>query len=134
MFIAILMIVAGAALALCFGYAGWQVLYHPEKVNALTYILENISTQTKVPALTAKMQDGRMAEYQLSPAMKMFGLAYLFVAGLSMLISIARCMSDIGVHIIKALNPPPVAPAQQKKRPAPAQPAAVDPANPPPAL
>jgi len=114
LFIAIIMIISGAALALCFGYAGWQALYHPEKVTALTYILKDISSNTDIPALTAAMPDGRTAEYKLSPAIKMFGLAYLFIAGLSMLVSIARCMSDIGVHIIKALAPQPQ-PAVKKK-------------------
>ncbi|MEZ0262663.1 MAG: hypothetical protein ACAH80_16785 [Alphaproteobacteria bacterium] len=114
--IAILMIVAGAALAGCFGYAAWQVLYHPEKVTTLTYILGNISSQADMPALTATLPTGQTAEYRISPAIKMFGLAYLFIAGLGLLVSVARCMSDIGVHIIKVLAP---APAAVKKKPAP---------------
>ena len=121
--IAILMILSGAALALCYGYAAWQVLYKPEKVTVLTYILQNIADTTNVPAMTATVE-GKTAVYNISPSVKMYGLCYLFIAGMGMLISVARCMSDIGVHIIKALWPaappprknPPVAGAAPKPR------------------
>lgn len=113
MFVALLLIAGGAALALCFGYAAWQVLYHPEKVDTLTYILGNIAQQKDVPAMTMVV-DGRVGEYRLSAPMKMFGLAYLFIAGLAMLVSIARCLSDAGVNILKAIwVPPPARKPQQ---------------------
>jgi len=114
MLIAIVMILSGAALALCFGYAGWQVLYHPEQVDALKYILGNISSTADMPALTATMPDGKLVEYKLSPQVKMFGLTFLFITGMGMLITIARCMSDVGVSIIKALTQP----QPMKKKPA----------------
>lgn len=118
MFVALLLIAGGAALALCFGYAAWQVLYHPEKVDTLTYILGNIAQQKDVPAMTMVV-DGRVGEYRLSAPMKMFGLAYLFIAGLAMLVSIARCLSDAGVNILKAIWAPPPARKPQQAAQAP---------------
>ncbi|MDI1226958.1 MAG: hypothetical protein PSY14_04655 [bacterium] len=115
MLVALVLIAGGAALALCFGYAAWQVLYHPEKVDTLTYILGNMAQQKDVPAMTM-MVDGRVGEYRISAPMKMFGLAYLFIAGLAMLVSIARCLSDAGVSILKAIWLPP-APTRKPQPP-----------------
>lgn len=114
LFLAIVMILCGSALALGFGYAAWQVLYHPEKVSIVTYIIGEIASTQETPALTATV-NGQKAVYNLSTSMKAFGLCYLFITGLSLLISAARCMSDIGVHIVKALWPAPA--AAPKKRP-----------------
>lgn len=122
MLVALLLIAGGAALALCFGYAAWQVLYHPEKVDTLTYILGNLAKQKDVPAMTMVV-DGRVGEYRISAPMKMFGLAYLFIAGLAMLVSIARCLSDAGVSILKAIWMPP-APVRKPQATSQAQPAA----------
>jgi hypothetical protein len=116
MIVALLLIAGGAGLALCFGYAAWQVLYHPEKVDTLAYILGNIAQQKDVPAMTM-MVDGRVGEYRISAPMKTFGLAYLFIAGLAMLVSIARCLSDAGVNILKAIWLPP-APERKAQQPA----------------
>lgn len=119
MLVAMILILGGAGLAICFGYAAWQVLYHPEKVDILSYILGNLAAQKDVPAMTM-MVDGRVGEYRISAPMKVFGLAYLFIAGLAMLVSIARCLSDAGVNILKAIWLPPALP---RKAQAPAQPA-----------
>lgn len=116
MLVALLLIAGGAGLALCFGYAAWQVLYHPEKVDTLTYILGNLAQQKDVPAMTMVV-DGRVGEYRISAPMKVFGLAYLFIAGLAMLVSIARCLSDAGVNILKAIWVS--APARKPQQPAP---------------
>lgn len=105
--LAVIMIFTGSVLALGFGYAAWQVLYHPEKVSMVTYLINEIAATQDVPALTATV-DGRVAEYKLSRSMKAFGLCYLFIVGVGILVSIARGLSDIGVHIIKALWPAPV--------------------------
>lgn len=105
--LAIIMIFTGSILALGFGYAAWQVLYHPEKVSMVTYLINEVAATQDVPALTATV-DGRVAEYKLSRSMKAFGLCYLFITGIGILVSIARGLSDIGVHIIKALWPAPV--------------------------
>lgn len=123
MLVALILILGGASLALCFGYAAWQVLYYPEKVDTLSYILGNLARQKDVPAMTM-IVDGRVGEYRISAPMKVFGLAYLFIAGLAMLVSIARCLSDAGVSILKAIWLPPVPP--RKAQP----PAAVPPKKP----
>ncbi|HYD19245.1 MAG TPA: hypothetical protein VEF76_12285 [Patescibacteria group bacterium] len=102
MLVAVVLILGGAGLALCFGYAAWQVLYHPEKVEVVSYVLNNIATQQESPAVTMHI-DGRVGQYMLSPKIKAFGLAYLFIVGLGLLVSIARCLSDAGVHILKAI-------------------------------
>jgi len=108
----LLLIAAGAGLALCFGYVAYQTLFAPEKVALITYLMQKVATTSDVPLFTANM-DGRVATYHISDSLKIYGLVLLFLAGFRVLIATARCMTDTGVHIIKVLWPteaPPKSP------------------------
>lgn len=79
--LAVVLVAGGAFLSICFGYAAWQVLFKPQNVTMLTYILQNIADTTEIPAMTATI-DGRTATYVISKPIRMFGLCYLFIVGL----------------------------------------------------
>lgn len=129
MLIGMVMILGGTGLALCFGYVAYEVLYEPQKIKIVGFLLENIAEASNTPSVTGNV-DGHPVTYNISTPMKAFGLCYLFIMGFSVLISTARCMSDIGVHIIKVIWPASPAPKKPAPRPDATKPP-VPPASPP---
>ena len=98
----ILLIATGAGLALCFGYVTYQTLFHPETSPLMNFLLQKAGTLAPDPILTATI-DGRIATYRIPDSLKVYGICAVAIFGFGVLVNVARCMSDAGVHILKML-------------------------------
>jgi hypothetical protein len=98
----IVLIVSGAVLALIFGHVAWQIIYAPEKVPVLEYILGHVPANLAPSSLKGSIA-GQPFDIALPEAFTVYGTTLLMFIGFGMLLSVSRCLSGVGIQLVKAV-------------------------------
>ena len=100
--IGIVLIVSGAILTLLYGHVAYQILYTPQNVPVLTYVLGHIPATIPVSSIKGTMGTTPF-EIVLPETFTMYGFAFLMFIAFGLLLSITRCLTWAGIQIVKAL-------------------------------
>lgn len=100
--IGIVLIVTGAILTLLYGHVAYQILYTPQNVPVLAYVLGHVPATIPVSSIKGTMGTTPF-EITLPETFTMYSFTFLMFIGFGLLLSITRCLTWAGIQIVKAL-------------------------------
>ena len=100
--IGVVLIVSGGVLALLYGHVAYQLLYTPQNVPILTYIMGHVPADIGNSSFKGTI-NGQSFELFLPETLTIYGTIFLMFVGFGLLLAIARCLSGTGIQIIKIL-------------------------------
>ncbi|MDF3025109.1 MAG: hypothetical protein K0R10_2470 [Alphaproteobacteria bacterium] len=103
MILAMVLIVSGALLVMAFGYAAWQMIYHPENVEGLKYLFGKAMPGSEAPAFTFT-DDGHVRKLEMNESVKMFFTIFLGIMVFRALIGVGGALTGTGVTILRVLD------------------------------
>ncbi|HYD19244.1 MAG TPA: hypothetical protein VEF76_12280 [Patescibacteria group bacterium] len=103
--LSVVLIASGAVLVLAFGYAAWQMLFHPETVEGVKYVFAQSSGAIDAPAFTLD-QDGRVTKVDMNDNVRMFFRIIIGVMVFRALVGVGGALTGTGVAILRAISLP----------------------------
>ena len=100
--IGIILIVSGAVLTMLYGHVAYQILYTPQNVPILSYVLGHIPETIPVSSIKGTMGTTPF-EIVLPETFTMYSFTFLMFIGFGILLSITRCLIWSGIQIVKSL-------------------------------
>jgi hypothetical protein len=100
--VGIVLIIGGAALAMAYARVAYQVLYEPENIPVLNYLLGHISANYEAPSVKG-VYGGQAFDILLPQALMTYGFTFLMFVGFGLLLNVSHCLLGMGVQIVKAL-------------------------------
>ena len=97
------LIVSGAVLVMAFGYAAWQMIYHPENVEGIKYLFAKAIPASETPAFTFT-EDGHVRTLEMNDSVKMFFTIFLGIMVFRALIGVGGALTGTGVTILRVLD------------------------------
>lgn len=100
--IGIILIISGAVLAMIYGHVAYQIIYTPQNVPVLNYILGHVPATIPVSSIKGTMGTTPF-EIVLPETFTMYSFTFLLFIGFGILLSITRCLIWSGIQIVKSL-------------------------------
>ncbi len=101
--LAVVLIVCGAGLVMAFGYAAWQMLYHPENVEGLKYLFAKALPGSEASAFTFD-DDGHIRKLDMNESVKMYFTIILGIMVFRALIGVGAALTGTGISILRVLD------------------------------
>ena len=98
----VVLIVSGAVMALVFAHLAYQIVYTPQNIPVLTYILGHIPANIEPSSFKGTINN-QTFEVFIPESLTIYSFTFLMFVGFGLLLGISRCLSGIGIQIVRVL-------------------------------